>query len=109
MEWAPTVTGPWTNTWEGLAAVTADSNGTIQVSVPMFYRVLAMAQPTNSAPTNMVLIPAGAFTMGDTLDGMGDAVPVNASISRVLHGPVRGDEGVMGRGVWVGDEPWLWL
>jgi hypothetical protein len=36
VEWAPAVTGPWTNTWEGLAAVTADSNGTIQMSVPMF-------------------------------------------------------------------------
>ena len=28
------------------------------------------------APTGMVLIPAGAFTMGDTLDGESDAVPV---------------------------------
>ncbi len=48
VEWAPAATGPWTNTWDGLAAVTADSNGTIQVSVPMFYRMLAMPQPTNS-------------------------------------------------------------
>src|ERR1035437_10981754 len=36
VEWASSVTGPWTNNWAGLGAVTADSNGMIQVSVPMF-------------------------------------------------------------------------
>jgi len=39
VEWAPAVVGPWTNTWAGLAAVVADTNGAIRVSVPMFYRV----------------------------------------------------------------------
>jgi formylglycine-generating enzyme required for sulfatase activity len=39
--------------------VTADSNGTIRVSVPMFYRVRGF-----SAPSNMVWIPAGQFVMG---------------------------------------------
>ena len=31
VEWAASVLGPWTNTWAGLDAVTADSNGTIRV------------------------------------------------------------------------------
>ena len=60
VEWASSVTGPWTNNWAGLGAVTADSNGMIQVSVPMFYRV----RGTNSAPPRMVWIPPGTFVMG---------------------------------------------
>jgi formylglycine-generating enzyme required for sulfatase activity len=32
-------------------------------------------------PPGMALIPAGAFTMGDALDGMANAVPVTANIS----------------------------
>jgi formylglycine-generating enzyme required for sulfatase activity len=63
VEWASSVTGPWTNNWAGLGAVTADSNGMIQVSVPMFYRVRGVAQ-TNVVTTNMVWIPPGTFVMG---------------------------------------------
>ena len=59
VEWAASVLGPWTNTWADLAAVTADSNGAIRVSVPMFYRVRGYA-----VPTNLVAIPAGSFVMG---------------------------------------------
>jgi formylglycine-generating enzyme required for sulfatase activity len=70
VEWASAVTGPWTNNWAGLEAVTADSNGMIQVSVPMFYRVRGI----NSVPPGMVLIPAGSFTMGNCMDpGEGDS------------------------------------
>jgi formylglycine-generating enzyme len=48
----------------------------IQVSVPMFFRVLS------APPPGLTLIPAGAFTMGDTLDGESDAIPtVSVTIS----------------------------
>ncbi len=39
VEWASFVDGPWTNTWDALRCVVADTNGAITVSVPMFYRV----------------------------------------------------------------------
>jgi len=64
VDWASSALGPWTNTWTGLDAVAVDSNGAIRVSVPMFYRVRGLAAPRFAAPSNMVWIPAGTFTMG---------------------------------------------
>ena len=82
VQWASSLSGPWQTNWAGLEAMTVASNGLIQVSVPMFYRVLGVAQGTNSAPPpNMVLIPAGSFTMGDTLDGESDATPISVTVS----------------------------
>jgi formylglycine-generating enzyme required for sulfatase activity len=61
--------------------VTADANGKIQVSVPMFYRV----RGTNSVspgtvPFGMVLIPGGNFTMGNSMssgEGDSDELPLH--------------------------------
>ena len=82
VQWASSLSGPWQTNWAGLGAVTADSNGTITVSVPMFYRVLGVAQTTTTTSAGMALIPAGAFTMGDSLDGESDATPtVSVTVS----------------------------
>ena len=80
VQWASSLAGPWHTNWAGLDAVMADTNGMITVSVPMFYRVLGWAQ-TNSVPTNMALIPAGSFTMGncmDTNEGWSDELPLHS-------------------------------
>jgi formylglycine-generating enzyme len=82
VEWASSLSGPWHTNWAGLDAVTVASNSMIQVSVPMFYRVRGVAQVTNSAPTGTALIPAGSFTMGDTLDGESDAIPITVTVSK---------------------------
>jgi formylglycine-generating enzyme required for sulfatase activity len=80
VQWASSLSGPWQSNWAGLTAVTAGTNGSIQVSVPMFYRVLGVAY--NPPITNgMALIPAGSFTMGDTLDGESDAIPISVTVS----------------------------
>ena len=63
VEWAPSITGPWTNNWAGLDTVTVGGDGQIRVSVPMFYRVRSVA-----VSSNMALIPAGSFTMGDCMN-----------------------------------------
>jgi formylglycine-generating enzyme required for sulfatase activity len=81
VQWASSLAGPWQTNWAGPGAVTVASNGTISVSVPMFYRVWGVAQTNSAPPPGMVLIPAGSFTMGDTLDGEGDAVPTVTYVS----------------------------
>jgi sulfatase modifying factor 1 len=80
VEWAASVLGPWTNSWAALAAVTADTNGAIRVSVPMFYRVRGVP-----APAGMVLIPAGPFVMGDTLDGDYNALPLHTNLISAFY------------------------
>jgi formylglycine-generating enzyme required for sulfatase activity len=62
VEWAPTVEGPWSSSWSGLTAVTADAGGSIHTSVPMFYRVRGI--PANPDPARLAWIPAGTFLMG---------------------------------------------
>jgi hypothetical protein len=51
VEWASSALGPWTNNWAGLESVTANSNGMIQVGVPMFYRVRGTPPPTSGNVT----------------------------------------------------------
>ena len=90
VEWASSLSGPWNN-WAGTAgldAVTVAGNGTITVSVPMFYRVRGTVFTTNTVSTTntttsdgMALIPAGSFTVGDTLYDEFDAIPTSVTVS----------------------------
>jgi len=69
--------------WQSVLTTTADSNGVSQfadtnTSDPQkFYRSLMLA------PSGMVLIPAGSFTMGNSIGDadIHDAVPVTANVS----------------------------
>ena len=77
IEWAPSLSGPWTNSWAGQTNVLVDSNGKVMVSVPMFYRVKGI--PASSLPSGMALIPAGSFQMGDSFgEGYSDELPVHS-------------------------------
>jgi sulfatase modifying factor 1 len=62
--------------------VTASPYWFVDVAAPpapyRFYRVIALEQTNNLAPTNMALIPAGSFTMGDTFsEGYSDELPLH--------------------------------
>ncbi len=54
-----------------VAAVTVTNT-----SPAIFYRLY-----NTNPPAGMALIPAGSFTMGDTLDGEVDAIPTNVTVS----------------------------
>ena len=54
-----------------VAAVTVTNT-----SPAIFYRLY-----NTNPPAGMALIPAGSFTMGDTLDGESDAIPTNVTVS----------------------------
>jgi formylglycine-generating enzyme required for sulfatase activity len=59
--------------------VTVSNNVTITVtntSPARFFRLY-----NNNLPAGMALIPAGAFTMGDNLDGESDATPISVTVS----------------------------
>jgi sulfatase modifying factor 1 len=80
VEWASSLSGPWQTNWAGLDAVTVASNGMIQVSVPMFYRVRGVAQTNSAPPSGMALIPAGSFIMGNCMnssEGDSDELPLH--------------------------------
>ncbi len=85
VEWASTLTGPWTNFASASAALdhmTAAGSGVVTCAVPMVYRVVAWV--TNPPPADMVLIPAGSFVMGNATnvfpasEGGGDELPQHA-------------------------------
>jgi len=80
VEWASSLAGPWYADWTSLGAITVGTNQQIEVSVPMFYRVHGLTG-TNSTPAGMVFIPAGSFTIGDTVDAARIAAPTNVYVS----------------------------
>jgi formylglycine-generating enzyme required for sulfatase activity len=80
VQWASSLSGPWQSNWASLTGVTAGSNGVLTASVPMFYRVVGVPA-TPPPPAGTALVPTGAFTMGDTLDGESDAMPTNVTVS----------------------------
>jgi formylglycine-generating enzyme required for sulfatase activity len=55
-----------------------------------FFRLM----PTTT-PAGMALIPAGWFTMGDTLDGLSDAIPTNVYVSAFVM-----DMNLVNYGLW---------
>ena len=88
--WASSLTGPWQTNLTGSNLIIVGSSGSIQVTVPMtnpeamYYQVIEITA-TNSIPATtsdgMILIPAGSFTLGDTLDNETDAIPANIYVS----------------------------
>ena len=75
VEWAPNPDGPWSSSWSALAWITATHPQTVNVSVPMFYRVVGEI----TVPNDMVPIPGGTFLMGDSFaEADDDELPVHS-------------------------------
>lgn len=98
VEWASSLSGPWKTTWDGLDAVTVDSNGMIQVSVPMFYRVRGVpATTTNHAPVaaddaanvdeDNSLVSASSTFMANDSDADGNPLSIT-NVSGAINGMV---------------------
>jgi formylglycine-generating enzyme required for sulfatase activity len=86
--WQPASTANgWTNWFtpsqtlvsgtNSVQAYAVDTSGNVSVTNRVNFKNLQ----TNHPPVGMALIPAGAFTMGDTLDGESDALPVSVTVS----------------------------
>lgn len=75
IEWASSVTGAWSRSWQTLNYVESHSNLAMTASVPMFYRVVMV---TNPPPAGTVLIDVGIFAMGDNSSTpSGNQIPVH--------------------------------
>jgi formylglycine-generating enzyme required for sulfatase activity len=93
LQWSSSLSGPWQTSWAGFDSVVADSNGQIQVMMPMFFRVAGVPFPTNGLTSDgMALVPGGTFTMGNYLvdnasgtvtndPDITDAIPTNVTVS----------------------------
>lgn len=80
VEAASSLAGVGQTNWQDLESAIVGQDGTVQVTVPvsqaptpMFYRVRGTGWPTD-----MALIPAGSFEMGDNLDGSSYALPLHS-------------------------------
>jgi hypothetical protein len=79
-----------------------------QQSSTMRFKVTADDGLEPAVPADFALIPGGSFQMGDALDGLSNAPVVTVDVSAVLYGPVRGDEGGVGRSADLGPVEWLY-
>jgi formylglycine-generating enzyme required for sulfatase activity len=86
-----TVTSLTSTNWLTARTAFAVNTGEVTNAAPSgFFRLL----PTTT-PAGMALIPAGWFTMGDTLDGDSDAIPTNIYVSAFVM-----DVNLVNYGLW---------
>jgi formylglycine-generating enzyme required for sulfatase activity len=78
----------WSNTQpdtnyiiQRVSALPAGTNWVDYVQIPVTNSVNTNQIIDFNPPSGMVFVPAGVFTMGDTLDGETDAVPTNVTVS----------------------------
>jgi formylglycine-generating enzyme required for sulfatase activity len=86
-----------TPSWETVTNAVAINAVTVPNSAPNGYFRLV----TSANPPGMALILAGNFTIGDTLDGEGDALPTNVYVSSFLM-----DTNLVSYGQWLNTYNW---
>src|ERR1019366_7979400 len=68
-------------TVQTVSALPGGTNWVNYVQIPAATSVTTNQIVVFHPPAGMALIPAGSFTMGDTLDGESDAIPVSVYVS----------------------------
>lgn len=79
VDWAPTVQGPWSGSWEGFQCVVPTNSGDVVLKVPHFYRVTAILKGYLDRPQEidvlpgvdndkLVLVPRGSNTCYPAID-----------------------------------------
>jgi formylglycine-generating enzyme required for sulfatase activity len=78
-QWTPVAT----NVLSASGNFTLTVTNTFTPGTPQrFYMLELQSQPATTSD-GMALIPAGSFTMGDTLDGESDAIPISVTVSAI--------------------------
>ncbi|HTX21907.1 MAG TPA: SUMF1/EgtB/PvdO family nonheme iron enzyme [Candidatus Aquilonibacter sp.] len=87
-EFKPDGTMVWSNAQPGtnytvqtVTTLLGGTNWVDYVQIPVTNYVNTNLLVSFNPPAGMALIPAGVFTMGDTLDGESDAIPTNVTVS----------------------------
>jgi formylglycine-generating enzyme required for sulfatase activity len=70
-----------TYTVQTVSALPGNTNWVNYIQIPVTNSVTTNQLVDFNPPAGMTLIPAGSFTMGDTLDGESDAIPTNVYVS----------------------------
>ena len=78
--WSNATTGA-TYTVQTATSLSGGGNWVDYVQIPVTNHVNTNQIVDFNPPAGMALIPAGTFTMGDTLDGESDAIPTNVTVS----------------------------
>ena len=82
--WASSLAGPWQTNWSSLSGVRVGTNGTIRVSVPMYYRVLGLTNTTTVIPVTLQQLwgSSNATHLATNLIQQSSApTPVNTSLA----------------------------
>ena len=104
----------WSNAQPGVTytiqtATTLDPNWVDYIQISVTQRINTNQLVSFNPPAGMAFIPAGSFTMGDTLDGESDASPITVHGVGVLHGHESGEFQSMAVGLFLRHEQRIWL
>jgi formylglycine-generating enzyme required for sulfatase activity len=70
-----------TYTVQTVSSLPGGTNWVNYIQIPATSSVTVNELVSFNSPAGMAFIPAGSFTMGDTLDGESDAIPTNVTVS----------------------------
>jgi len=76
VEWASSLDGPWMSTWTDLETVTASPDGTVTVSVPMFYRVRGVPRGPEPQAVECGAVVTSSLRLANDLECSGPAALV---------------------------------